>query len=160
MCAIIDANVRDEVFRDHASDVSDAGARFFQWIASGMGKLVVGGTQILEELYGRAGVHQRSILANLRREGRIVHFDKRQIDERADDLRKAKQCQSNDQHIIALAQISRARLLYSNDQDLHKDFRNKSLIDRPRGSVYSTRDSKKFMTGHRDLLQNRELCGR
>ena len=45
---------------------------------------------------------------------------------------------SNDQHVILLAVAGDARLLYSNDKDLHADFRSPSIIDNPRGRVYST----------------------
>lgn len=38
---------------------------------------------------------------------------------------------SNDPDILALAQISGARLLFSNDEKLQKDFRNKRVIDLP-----------------------------
>ena len=36
-------------------------------------------------------------------------------------------CRSNDPHVIALAQINGARLLYSNDEALQKDFGDKRL---------------------------------
>ena len=45
-------------------------------------------------------------------------------------------CRSNDQHIIALAQISHARLLCSLDELLIEDFKDKALINSPRGKVY------------------------
>lgn len=67
--------------------------------------------------------------------------------------------QSNDIHIIALARVSGARLLFSNDTALHKDFRNKDLIDQPRGKVFSTLKSKQFTKAHKYLLENRNLCG-
>jgi hypothetical protein len=48
-------------------------------------------------------------------------------------------CESNDQHVIALARVDRqrARVLVTNDQALQNDFKNKSLIDKPRGIIYS-----------------------
>ena len=51
-------------------------------------------------------------------------------------------CQSNDQHVIALAIVSGARLLYSNDRRLQRDFKDRRLIDPP-GKVYSTRRGKR-----------------
>ena len=58
----------------------------------------------------------------------------------------------------ALAKISGARLLYSNDKDLHQDFKDKNLIDNPRGRVYSTLESKNFSVSHSRLLKKRDLC--
>ena len=49
-----------------------------------------------------------------------------------------KNCSSNDKHVLALARASGARLLYTHDQKLAKDFKNKKLINNPRGSVFQT----------------------
>ena len=48
MCAILDNNVRSEVFGDNQSE---AGKYFLDWLSSGNGKLVVGG-RLLRELGG------------------------------------------------------------------------------------------------------------
>ena len=40
-------------------------------------------------------------------------------------------------HVIALANASGARLLYTEDKGLMDDFKNKDLISKPRGTVYS-----------------------
>ena len=65
---------------------------------------------------------------------------------------------SNDPDILALAQISGARLLFSNDEKLQKDFRNKRLIDNPRGTSYATRRSHEFTSTHRRILNKPNLC--
>ena len=149
MCAIVDANVAPEVF---GHDRPAAGSEFFKWINREGGRLVAGG-RLLEELertVAREWVRQAMIA------GRIRAEDNSEVDARAAELRDS--CISDDPHVIALAQVSGARLLYSNDQDLHRDFRNKRLIDGPRGSVYSTRDDKGFRDRHRRLLRRKNLC--
>ena len=50
MCGIVDANVANEVFGE---DCSPAGGRFFDWLASPRGQLVVGG-ELRRELKGPA----------------------------------------------------------------------------------------------------------
>ena len=66
---------------------------------------------------------------------------------------------SDDPHIIALAQVSGARLLYSNDKSLQQDFKNKDLINNPRGKVYITNECRgNFSSGHKKLLVRRDLC--
>ena len=75
-----------------------------------------------------------------------------------EDIKRTQVCQSDDPHIIALAKISGARLLYSNDIDLHKDFSDKALIDNPRGRVYSTLRNKRFSDSHKRLLARTDLC--
>lgn len=160
MCAIVDANVRDEVFKGHEPDATDAGAKFFEWIKSGKGQIVVGGTKLLDELFGTASRRQRELFASLRRSGGVKEFSKEAIDKRAAELRRENMCQSDDHHIIALAQVSRARLLYSNDEALRQDFGDNSLLRKPSGRIYSTKLSKTFTDAYRGLLENRELCKR
>ena len=67
-------------------------------------------------------------------------------------------CQSNDLHVLALAQVSGARLLYSNDLTLHQDFGNGDLINGPRGKIYSTRAGGQIQDSHRRLLRRNDLC--
>ncbi|SPE26752.1 hypothetical protein SBA3_1300008 [Candidatus Sulfopaludibacter sp. SbA3] len=43
---------------------------------------------------------------------------------------------SNDHHVLALAITSGARTLATLDNELAQDFKNKNIIDNPRGSVY------------------------
>ena len=151
MCAIVDADVSHEVF---GKDRPEAGERFFKWLNSEPLRLVVGG-RLLAELNGSSAREwiQQAILA-----GKIRQEPKRTVDEREEELRKKGTCLSNDTHVIALAQTSGARLLYSNDRALQEDFRNKRLIDRPRGKVYSTNEREDFTNTHARLLNNRNLC--
>lgn len=151
MCAIVDVNVSHEIFGDNRPE---AGERFFKRLNSGSLRLVVGRTLLDELKYAKAQKWiQQAILA-----GRVRQETSGTVDEREEELRKEGRCRSNDTHVIALAQISGARLLYSNDKDLHADFRNKRLIDTPRGNVYSTNASKDFTNVHAKLLNNRRLC--
>ena len=81
-----------------------------------------------------------------------------ELDSRTEQVEASGGYQSDDPHVLALAQASGARLLYSNDGPLQDDFRNRRLIDNPRGSVYSTQVNKQFTRVHRRLLQRRDLC--
>ena len=69
---------------------------------------------------------------------RIV--DASEVSARADQVQSEGACGSDDPHVIALAQVSRARPLYSNGRRLRRDFKNPGSID-PRGRVYSTQRS-------------------
>src|SRR5262249_30178290 len=44
---------------------------------------------------------------------------------------------SNDAHIIGLAMVSGARVLYSRDNALMQDFKDRRFITKPRGKCYS-----------------------
>jgi len=54
-------------------------------------------------------------------------------------------CRSDDIHILALARAGGARLLYTEDKDLKKDFKNKAIIDDPRGKIYSGAKNKRLL---------------
>ena len=67
-------------------------------------------------------------------------------------------CRSDDEHVLALAVVSGARLLYTNDTALIADFKNREIIANPRGKVYSTAVSNRVTATHRRLLGDRTLC--
>lgn len=152
VCAIIDANVASEVF---GTNRPEAGAKFFDWINGGNGRLFVGG-QLLQEL-------ERTAAGNWAREaltsGRIRKVRESEVAAKTRQLQDEGRCRSDDPHILALAIVSGARLLYSNDGDLQHDFKDKRLIDKPRGKVYSTREYPSFQQSHARLLQRKDLCG-
>ena len=150
MCAILDANVAHKVF---GRNRPEAGKAFFDWLDSKNGRLVVGG-KLLRELDG-AGV-PKGWLQRAVQLGRVRNFDDQEIDNKTEEL--APRCRSDDPHIIALAQISGARLLYSDDGRLHGDFKNSGLIDNPQGAVYSTMRSDRLTGGQKKLLRRNDLC--
>ncbi len=154
MCAIVDANVAWEVF---GTGRPEAGAKFFEWIDTGKGRLVVGG-RIAEELGQSARFREWAKNAQLA--GRLHTRSQGVVAERTEAIESQGLCTSNDAHILALAQVSGARLLYSNDQALQSDFKSSILIDTPRGKVHSTRENRSFTDAHRRLLSNRTLCRR
>ena len=154
MCAILDANVAGQVF---GADRPEAGRKFFDWFDSGPGRLVVGG-RLLQELDKNLVFKEWRLQAV--QAGRITLLNNEAVDRRAKQLMRENACRSNDEHVIAVAQLGGPRLLYSNDGDLQDDFADKALIDRPRGKVYSTKERQDLRPEHRRLLANRNLCRR
>ena len=153
MCAIVDANVASEVF---GTNLPPAGDRFFDWLNRGSGLLVVGGKALEELEMSSANFRRWGQDAQLAGKLRIVK--KSEVDARTEQLLSEGAVTSNDPHVIALAQVSGARLLYTNDRRLQRDFKNKRLIDEPRGRVYSTGLDGRFQRRHDRLLKNRNLC--
>ena len=152
MCAILD---NDRVHQVFGANRPPAGRAFFDWIDSGRGRLVVGG-KLRRELDDNCAFlkwRRQAVLA-----GRVTLLNDEAVDSRSGQLKREKACRSNDAHVVAVAQLSGARLLYTNDASLQDDFRNKSLIDLPRGRVYSTRCRDDFTQVHKRLLANRNLC--
>ena len=99
--------------------------------------LVVGG-QLLKEL-DKVG-DARRVLREWERTGRARTAPHSKVEQETRRLKRAnkrtKLYRSNDPHVIALARVSRARLLCAADKLLHEDFDNKALIANPRGVVY------------------------
>ncbi|MCY4659241.1 MAG: hypothetical protein OXF93_05430 [Acidobacteria bacterium] len=154
MCTILDANVVAQVF---GAERPAAGREFFRWIDSGFGRLVVGG-KLRRELDLNRGFREWRLQAVLA--GRVTVLNDEEVDARAKGLERENACRSDDEHIVAVAQLSGARLLYSNDGPLQDDFGDKALIDHPRGKVYTTRIHQDLTRVHRGLLSNRTLCAR
>lgn len=92
-------------------------------------QLVVGGK--LRDEYTKVG-YLKSILMELDRAGRVRIESDSQVAEEARELETLQIHLSNDLHVIALASISNARLLFTADDNLQKDFKNKELLDPPR----------------------------
>ena len=153
MCAIVDANVANQVF---GHDRPEAGERFLRWIESGRGFLVAGGRHYDELLRSSEGF--RNWAPEGLRAGSLIRASAEELVDRETEILGTELCRSDDAHILALALVSGARLLYSNDLSLQNDFKNQSLINYPRGKVYSTRIATHFASSHRDLLNRRDLC--
>ena len=154
MCAILDANVVAEVF---GADQPPAGKGFFDWINTGEGRLVVGG-RLRGELQGSSEGYREWFDRGVQY-GRVRIKNDCEVNAKTVELQAGAALRSNDPHIIALAQVSGARLLYSNDGKLQRDFKDRDLINNPGGSVYSTRENKNFTRSRkRQLVTRAKLC--
>ena len=90
----------------------------------------------------------RSVLRmvyTLDRAGRVVVVPDARVAAAAGAVAAEGTAISNDTHLLGLARESGARVLCSEDRDLRADFKNKQLVDGPRGKVYSK-------TGHGKVL--------
>ena len=69
--------------------------------------------------------------------GVLRNEDEDSVRERERTIRNEGVCESDDPHILALAQISGARLLYTNDRALQRDFGKSELIASPKFPLIS-----------------------
>lgn len=138
MCLIIDANCISEFLGN-----SPAAKPVAQWLMKRTSKLALGGSKLSGE-YRKCG-RILLILKELQARG--------QIHKCSDDLVDMKEAEidgnikSDDPHIIAIAILSGARLLYSHDQLLHMDFSRLA----PKGKIYQSEN-------HAHLLQSAPCC--
>lgn len=153
MCAIVDNNVRHEVFGTHNTQ-TPAGKLFLDWLDSGRGVLVVGG-----HLRRELGEYRRFQLwlETAVQFGRARQIDDAQVDRETDEM-GSQGIRSNDPHILALARISGARLLFTNDRDLQQDFGDSAILQGTRGRIYTTIERSDVRRTHRQLLRRTDLC--
>ena len=164
MCAIVDKNILGELWDEGGNP---AGIGFRKTVEDGKIPLVLGGSKMKQEFrLDRPGKVTRLEvwIQQLQLAGRLRKEPHSAVDAMTQKLElgegTASQIKSNDHHVIALAVVSGARLLYSNDKDLQKDFGNIQLLGSPKGRVYSTAIGDDFSKQRRNLLARIDLCTR
>ena len=161
MCGILDADAAHKVF---GKNRSKAGEQFFNWINS-RGRLVLeenkpttSGKTLRSELNKVSKFSDWSNQAY--RAGKLIYINDKEIDAAKERLSHKDGIRSNDRHILALAEASGARLLYSNDKNLCDDFIESNLLSPPEGKVFPTGDSSKNRKRRNRLLSDKSLCRR
>jgi|HubBroStandDraft_2_1064218.scaffolds.fasta_scaffold310286_1 hypothetical protein len=131
MYLIIDNNVVHCCVKRNDPD----GTAIVDWVRQ-TGQAVAGGG-LLREYGGKNGNFDFVRLFNqLVSAGRALKWPDAEVDDRSSALKNTAYLRSNDHDIIALAQVSGARALWSRDKNLRRDFSDKALIDNPRGRMY------------------------
>ena len=151
MCAIVDANGWHEVFSRKRPPAGDA---FRRWLSGKRGFAVLGGQLRREIANGQK--RKRQIQAFVQN-GMLVPIPDAEVDGEAERIERRGGFRSDDPHILALAKVSGARLLYTNDRDLQDDFKNADFV--VDGKIYSTLETTKHTRRQRDLLR-RQVCQR
>lgn len=146
MCLIIDAD-RGKSF---GTQLSPYARLIVEWVGR-RGKVVVGG-ELLVEL-NKTGI--RKYLSIWRGAGQLVTVNDGAV--RAEQAQVvALGCELNDTHVVALARLSGVRLVFTGDEALMKDLRNRKLLQ-PRGKVLNEeipggKGVRTPSTYHRSLL--------
>src|SRR5262245_52281637 len=130
MCIIVDINVASRILlRDDDPEF----AALHKALVKGEGHRVVmvyGGDLTEEYRLNRAVV---AMVVTLDQQGRARQMSETQMRVKTAEIKRQGQLRSDDPHIIALALVSGARILCSDDGDLRSDFRDKAVVSRPRG---------------------------
>ena len=140
MCIIVD---NDRLGRFLSDPTDNDSTPIRTWLDRGRGLVVYATDGGFREEIARAA---KSRLAEFVRAGRAIHIP---VDRFADDereLRASDRLRSDDPHVLALARASGARLLYTGDVDRMADFKDKRLIDNPRGKVYTRAANRRLLT--------------
>ncbi len=145
MCVIIDASIASHVF---AVPCEADFQPLWDWIEIKDGKVVYGG-ELHKELKRLEKTRRR--LIQLWRAGKALQMPDKEVCQKERAVVASGQCRSDDPHVIALARVSGARVLCTNDRNLEKDFGNLDIVPRPKGKIYKNAD-------HKHLLQHNRIC--
>ena len=139
MCLIIDSCVAHRAV--NMADPDFAPVR--DSLSAGEQVLVIGG-QLLREYKKYREIVRFVVELDRRGRARIVRDER--VDAETQRITDSGLCGSNDQHLVALARVTGARLLCTSDGAAAHDFTRKELLDHPRGKVYQK-------SAHRHLLR-------
>jgi len=145
MCVIIDTSLASKVFAEHR------GSDYFplwKWIEDKDGVIVYGG-HLQTELYKIS--RAKRYLKTLSAAGKAHRMPKDEVDREEKKICEMSR-KSDDPHVLALARLSGARVLCSNDRDLHDDFKNLSLVPSPRGRIYQKAQHAKVLKHTRGCI--------
>ena len=141
MCLILDTDIVHKVFPSPSVDFDPV----HRALMGGRAKCVYGGglTREYQQM-----VSFRRLLLRLDQQGIAQQFDDSKVDSEEKKLRGRAICQSNDAHILALAIVSKARLLCSEDEALGEDFTNPAILPKPRGNIYKRAEHEHLIRQH------------
>ena len=145
MCLIVDNDVGQTFF---SSQRGDPYFPALDWIRRKDGRLVVGGRLWIKEYHG---TQRANLVQSLEQAGRAIIYPASIVNAEEDAVKA--DCNSNDAHVIALARVSGARVLCTLDGTLEADFKNRALVDSPRGHIYKN-------ASHQHLLRHHGGCPR
>ena len=151
MCIIVDANLASDVFNNKKADFIPV----LNWLDSDNGKLVINGD--LPEELAKVSAALRFI-KSLKQAGRVRHISEEDTAREKKQIFSLCKSKSNDQHIIALARASGARLLCSDDGLLGNDFKNTKLINNPQGHIYKEKKHQHLLKryGHTSACKQKK----
>ncbi len=163
MCAIIDNDVVHQLF---GANPTEPALYFLRWLSRRNGGVVVAGGRLYRELAQNPKFLQ--FFTDRFQAGRARRIPNPSVDAEEAEL-QALQTRSNDTHVLALARVSGARLLFTNDDDLKQDFTNPDLIPGTPGQIYTTnrgrrvrryapQEMARVTRTHRNLLRRTDLC--
>jgi hypothetical protein len=133
MCLIVDACWRDKVL---TTDPLASGRYLLNALLARDSplRLVVGGRLLCEHSESPTA---RRIINSLLKAGRARLVKAELVDGETVKLRESGHLKSNDGHVIALAIVSGARAVATDDVNLMKDVKNKNIVYSPRGWIFS-----------------------
>lgn len=158
MCAILDSNVLNDVFKPSRSGAFKG---FYEWLVKGKGSLVFSEKFLKDEiLHKNTSFEVKKTFSEFQSSGiaNEVKPDKLNPEREFINLHKDRLL-SNDFEILAIARATKSRLLFTNDRRLHQDFRNRAIVDTPKRVIYTTVGGRTQLSQqHKDMLKRTDIC--
>lgn len=144
MCIIVDTNCFAPVF-DRKSEKHDQFAPVLEWIISGKGKLIYGGSKYFEEL--KKASRYLKIINSLKKIGKAILVPKELVDKEQKRIeKKITDSDFDDPHLPAIVIVSKCKIICSSDTRSIKYVTQSKLY--PKGI-----DIPKYYTG----IKNKKL---
>ena len=131
MCIIIDVDKFGELLSDPPSSDFEP---IMHWLKSRRGSVVY---TTYGDYGNELGPNAKIRLEQFKTSGYAKSIEDESILTWAENFEKNEHVTSNDTHILALAKVSGARLLFTGDQKLMDDFKNSKIIHPQKGRIYS-----------------------
>lgn len=147
MCLVIDTDCLSRVF-DKTNRQHKGFAPVLDWISTGRGRMIYGGTKYNDEL--RRAAKFVPVVAELERKGRTVHMEDARVDGLAAAAKAAvPDAEFNDEHLVALVIASRCCVVCT------KDNAAMAYLKRPELFRHEGVSRPKIYNGHRS---HQRLC--
>jgi len=125
MCIIIDTNTLASVFDQTSANHANF-KPVYDWIYTGKGKVVYGGTRYLNEIKKYAGVFNE-----LKNKKKAIKVNDDLVDRMEVEISdKIVHADFDDQHLVALLIISGTKLICSLDERAYKYFKHEQFFNR------------------------------
>jgi len=143
MCVVIDANKAGDLCNQDRPYLM----ALMQWINRG-GRIVSGG-KLQEELFRITKM--RELVTEWAKRGTLIQLPKDAVKAKEDEIKGV--CKSDDPHVIAIAIISNARIVVTEDKKLIQDLQDLSIVGRRRRIYKENGASPNRIDRHMALLR-------
>jgi hypothetical protein len=144
MCLIIDANKAADFCKQERPYLKP----LWSWVNGG-GRIVSGG-RLEKELFKIQAM--KGVLLEWSRNGTLIRISSEKILEKENFVKSA--CISDDPHVVALAIISKANIVVTEDKKLIEDLRNCKLVGKRRRIYKENSASPSRIDRHATLLRS------
>lgn len=150
MCIVVDINNISRVFNPNNSEHAEF-IPVHDWIFTGNGKLVVGGSTFEAEM--RNITWFLNVVSNLSRLNKVYRADTKEVDDLEQKIKDEtpKGVDFDDPHLVSLLAVSQCKLICSDDSRAYPHFKTNIHLKGNRPKIYTGQRNK-------NLLKEIHIC--